>query len=177
VQLARKHPELFPCLRLTRLQFSAGKIRWTPRGIRRWALQQGRFWEKTLPWLERFHLRHWWRKVFLRVATYYYLEGVRAECRDAAAFKALGEKSPKSTLPSPVFLDLAAGFQHLGTQMEQRAPAAVELAYRGLPVGLIPPDGIAEPLRIPHLRKALRESHGYNLLVAMSWDILTRPRN
>jgi GT2 family glycosyltransferase len=176
VRLARRHPEVMPGLAATRY-FRGGeramrRMRSRAELSERWALLV----ERTLPLLEKAGFRGSWRRCFLGLRRYWYLRGVRSESPDWPGLERLFAENVLGRVET-MSLDLGQGLERAEAQIERRSPAAVEVLLGDYQVGTIAAAPAGEPVRGPHLRAFLRETKGYELLVAMAWQELVNKPN
>lgn len=174
VGLARRHPELWPGLRL-----SWGELPlWHPLGLlRRSALSAPRVagfltsgLASLLPALERLHLRGTWRKVQAGVMYGTYWRGVADAVGGRAGLAALArachERMPPPA-PAPT-IDLAEGLVAAERAIEAARPAAAWIRFGLLEVGFIPARPGAERLRAGHLRAELGTVLPHELIAVLS---------
>ncbi len=164
VQLARKHPSLWPALRIS------WPLRpwWTPMGaVRRLAYVRplapvvGGVLERLLSVSERVRARGTWRALHGALAYHGYWRGV-ADRLDQSALRQLKREvaaAGTAALPDLIDADLSHGVQAVARQLDATRPRAVRLTFNAEPVAVLPALGGVEPLRAAHLYDVLTREH------------------
>ncbi len=174
VGLARRHPALWPGLRL-----SWGELPlWHPLGLlRRSALSAPwmaailtRGLSSLLPALERLHLRGTWRKVQAGVMYGWYWRGVADAVGGRSGLAALArECHGRMPAPPPApTIDLAEGLAEAERAIEAARPAGAWIRFGSLDIGSIPARPGAERLRAGHLRAELGTLLPHELISVLS---------
>ena len=153
IQLARHHPdvagELAFAQQLTGLALPSRVL----RGITCRAPGAGRFLSRALlpllPLVERLKLRGAWRQLTAGLFIHAYWQGVFARTRDWDEIRAL---AGEPAMPPATELDLARGIPAAEAELESRAVDGARLTWNGYPLGCLPCQPGAEPLRAAHLR-------------------------
>lgn len=153
IQLARHHPELASELAFS---YQINTLALASRALRAvtWrAPALGRFLAHLfLPLLslaERLKLRGVWRQLTAGLFIHAYWSGVFARTRDWEEIRAL---AGDQALPPSAELDLARGITAAEAELESRAVDGARLTWNGYPLGCLPCQPGAEPLRAAHLR-------------------------
>jgi GT2 family glycosyltransferase len=110
--------------------------------------------ERLLPFYERWRLRFRWRDVLERAMKYRYWRGVAHEAGSRDELASLLRGAPPPAEPEFV-IDLADGLSSAFARVDDHRPSSARVLYRGRPVGNIPAQPGAEPLRSVHVREAL----------------------
>lgn len=157
VLLARMYPELRSVLLIGR-QWASLPLpsRLLRRVTRLWPAAADRLSSSLEPLLglcECLHLRGLWRIILGGLLVQAYWRGILAEARSWDEVRALAAAQPGPVLES---LDLADGIAAAADDLERRARDGVQLVWRGLPLGILPAQAGAEPLRRRHLRAWLQ---------------------
>jgi GT2 family glycosyltransferase len=160
VQLVAQHPPLARSLPLGRgpehrgLQGRMMRAAWMdPRvGLR---AEQGLL--ALLPVLERMRFRQRWRGALNGLLSYWYWRGVVHAVGSAANLEALLAPGRAAAAP-PIVLDLAGGLEQVEERLDSVRPRAVRLVFGAEPIGEVPDEPGAEPLRAAHLRPLLATS-------------------
>ena len=160
VQLARRHPELWPALRLA----TAQDLRGAAAYLQRLALfsprasdMLGRALGVALAPLEALRWRGTWRAVQGAAMHGAYWEGVARALPSARALRALArECAERAAAPSAgLAIDLREGLDASEARLDRERPAAARLQFGALEIGELPARPGAERLRGAHLRPAL----------------------
>ncbi len=180
VLLARRHPELWPDLRLA--DGESGRLAAAAiRGLAMYAPLLGDLLERMsrlgLALLERVRLRGTWRA--LHVASLYYaywrgardaLGGPRAGRRRLERRRDAARSAQRNAAFREIEVDLAAGVPAAVAHLDRERPQAARVRFGDALVGHIPSVPGAEPLRGEHLRShlAAEGSLATNLALALT---------
>jgi len=153
IQLARHHPDLARELAFAHQISGLALPSRVLRGITWRSPAAGRFLSRALlPLLslvERFNLRGAWRQLTAGLFIHAYWQGVFSRTRDWDEIRAL---AGEPALPPAAELDLAQGIPAAEAALDSRAVEGARLTWHGYPLGCLPCQPGAEPLRPAHLR-------------------------
>ncbi len=186
VLLARKYPDLWWTLRLSRGPGRSLPLRFLHRAARtmpRLGDATAALLAATLGPLERFRLRNTWRQVHAGVMYYAYWRGaMRALADQGDGTAALAELARRGDDPASfrevkiLELDLAAGLDAAERLLDRERPDGARVRLGEQWIGDIPAQLGAEPLRGVHLRRQLTApSLGWAVLHAEGLASFARP--
>jgi glycosyltransferase involved in cell wall biosynthesis len=178
VLLAQRHPELRPALMLSRLETSPSS---RYRLVRTLAFRSPSVGDslaaglrRVLDALERARLRHHWQRISGVVRAYWYWRGVAEQVGDQQEFIRLLQGGPAvADLGGEIELDLRGGLPAAERRLDEVRPMGARLSFGRQPVGRIPPEPGAEPLRGAHLRPFLVKRLAVPLLMALAAEKAT----
>jgi len=159
VVIGRRYPDLCPGLDLARIDTPPSRL---DRRLRQLAFAApatgdalARLSLALLDELERRRLRRPWRVLYGHLRDYWYWRGVADEVGSRAALAALLQGPAPADAGREIDVDLGAGLEAAEQRLDRERPAGVRLHVAGQPVGHLPAEPGAEPLRGVHLRSAL----------------------
>jgi hypothetical protein len=161
VVIGRRHPELRPTLFLANFQEPKSIFDHIVHGLAYRCPKGGDIaaaWlRRVLNVLETLRVRSLWRKLFIGLRHYWYLRGAAEELGSRKNLIRFFQGSPTNLdrSESEIGIDIANGWDEAEKQLDQKNPTGVRLTYRGRPIGHIPSQPGAEPLRGRHLRPRL----------------------
>ena len=188
VELARRHPELWPVLRLSSESLAITSSLGLLQRLAFAAPASGDLLAavllKVLGPLERLRMRGTWRMVQGALLYYHYWRGAAAHVGSRTAFEELArtasthaaETAGRIEREAPE-LDLAEGIGHAEQTLDQLRPEAVRLRYGQLPVGLVRYTHGTEPLRGAQLRRLIATSLAQPLAAVLTMATAARPED
>jgi hypothetical protein len=179
VRLARRHPELWPTLPLSRVAPGTRSASLAERLVARLAFHAPDAGDqllgaglRLLDVLERFRLRESWRLLHGGSVFYCYLRGASESLDGWRAFAALADAAREHAALRParaIDVDLSAGIAPAIRLVDAERPDALRIVHRGRELGAVPALPGAEPVRGAHLRLVL----GTTLAHALVWALDT----
>lgn len=112
-----------------------------------------------LDMLEWGKLRDEWKELFKTLGAYWYWKGVIDALGSIEVLRDLVQESTNFRVwrDSSIELDLKSGLELAEQRLDEERPMAASIRYGSTPVGVIPPQPGAEPLRGIHLRPYLSD--------------------
>jgi glycosyltransferase involved in cell wall biosynthesis len=132
---------------------------------------------RLLDVLEILRIHGQWQKLNNTLHGYWYRRGV---IDDLKTHKALinylqGAVIPLDESMNEIEVDLQQGLAVAEQQLDEKRPVSVRIRYGAQPLGRIPPQAGAEPLRGIHLRSALSTTFAWPLLQALTLEGAINP--
>ncbi len=152
IQVARLHPELGSTMTFARAgEYMSAGSHWLLGMARRHPALADfvvHLLVMVLGVLERLGLHALWTRVNGGLQLHHYWRGVLGEARDWHEVRSLASAAPAA---ATAVIDLAQGFKAAQRELERLRSPGVRFTWCGLPLGRIPPEAGAEPLRGSHL--------------------------